>query len=161
MIKKRLGLVLGRFQPLHLGHILYLIGRAFRENDRVIICIGSAQKSDPLPIIERHERMEGQLKLLSYLQAAYRIVDLIDPIPMNIWPSYVKQVCGITDETSNTFYRSDILPKIYEKKLIELGFKITIVPRVPFYYKGPDGFYRLVDSASDIRRIHRELGGKI
>jgi len=42
-------LVLGRFQPLHHGHI-HLFSLAFKENDKVIICIDSAQLSEPFSI---------------------------------------------------------------------------------------------------------------
>lgn len=158
--RRRLGLVLGRFQPLHPGH-LFLIGRAFKENDRVIICIGSAQLSEPLSIEERHKRIEAQLEILGYQKGKYRIVDLVDPEPMDIWPSYVKKVCGVTNNTRNTFYRADRLPEKYRKELIELGFRVRIIKRKPFYYRDPSGFYRLLISASEIREIHKSLGKKI
>lgn len=158
--RKSLGLVLGRFQPLHPGH-LYLIGRAFKENDVVIVCIGSAQLSQPFSIKKRHKRIEAQLKILGYQKERYRIIDLIDPEPMGIWPSYVKKVCGIMNDTRNTFYRADRLPEKYRKELIKLGFRVRIIRRKPFYFRGPDGFYRLVTSASEIRDIHKKLGEEI
>ena len=45
-MKERVGLILGRFQPLHYGHI-QLMELAFAENNQLVICIGSAQKDDP------------------------------------------------------------------------------------------------------------------
>lgn len=39
----KLGLVIGRFQPLHNGHIS-LINKALEENDKVLVLIGSANK---------------------------------------------------------------------------------------------------------------------
>lgn len=151
-IKKKLGLVLGRFQPLHPGH-LYLFDLAFKENDRVIICIGSAQRAEPFSIEERHERIQKQLEILGYNRENYQIVNLVDPEPMEIWPNYVKEVCKITGETTNTFYRSDNLPERYEKELVKLGFRIRYVERKPFYHKGPDGFYRQMSSATEIRKM--------
>jgi len=159
-MKERLGLILGRFQPLHPGH-LYLFSLAFRENNKIIICIGSAQSSEPFSIKERHQRIQKQLEILGYDRERYRIVDLVDPKPMDIWPSYVKEICGITNETKNFFYRSDKLPKRYEQELARLGFRIRYVKRKPFYYRGPDGFYYQISSASEIKEIHRKLGKEI
>lgn len=157
MYKKRLGLVLGRFQPLHAGH-LHLIRSAFKENDEVVICIGSAQRADPLSIGERYFRIEKQLQILGYRHPKLRKVCLInDPEPMDSWPEYVKEHCGITDKTNNTFYRSEALPERYEGKLRQLGFAIRIVKRAPFYYRAPDGFYYLVSSTTEIREIHKKL----
>lgn len=150
--KKRLGLVLGRFQPLHPGH-LYLIDTAFKENDRIVICIGSAQLSEPLPIEKRSQNMKKQLEILGYDKNRYEIVELVDPEPMDVWPAHVKDTCRITDETENTFYRSDRLPKKYQAELEKLGFNIREVKRESFYHKAPDGFYRLVSSATEIRGL--------
>src|SRR3989344_3683432 len=43
--KYQTGLVIGRFQPLHLGH-KYLIEKALEVCDKLIIGIGSANKND-------------------------------------------------------------------------------------------------------------------
>lgn len=150
--KVTLGLVLGRFQPLHLGHI-YLINLAFKENDKVVICIGSAQKAEPLTIKERHERMQKQLEILGYPKDRFRIVDLIDPKPISIWPAYVKKVCKIDDSTQNTFYRGQKILERYVKDLKRLGFILRIIKRKPFYIQDQDGYYHLVNSATEIRKI--------
>ncbi len=155
-MKKKIGLALGRYQPLHYGHI-YLMEIAFQENDEVVICIGSAQKADPLPIEERHRRVEQQLLLIG--KKSYRIVDLVDPEVMEIWPGYVRSVCSISKETENTFYRAD--HDLDARTLEDLGresFNVKIVPRITFPYRAPNGLYYPVNSATDIKRIHRELG---
>ncbi len=151
--KKRLGLVLGRFQPLHPGH-LKLIDKAFKENDKVVICIGSAQNSKPFSIEERHKRIDKQLKILKYQK--YRIVDLKDIEDKEAWPSYLKNKCKITENTINTFYKADKLEEDYIKNLEKIGFRVVIVKRKKFYYKAPDGFYRLISSASEIRRLNKK-----
>lgn len=152
----KLGLVLGRFQPLHAGH-LHLIDLAFKQNDTVVICIGSAQISKPLSIEERHQRMAKQLKILGYPQHTYRIIDLIDPAPMKIWPKYVKETCKITDATYNTFYRGERCLKEETRELRSLGFHLRVIDKVRFFYKAPNGFYYLVKSATEIIKIHKQL----
>lgn len=152
---KKIGLVLGRFQPPHTGH-LFLIKKAFQENDEVIICIGSAQISNPLSIKERHNRIKMQMRLMR--RKNYRIVDLADPKPMRIWPSYVMKKCKITKKTINTFYRGKgDLPKHYKKSLEKLGFVIETIPRKSFIYKLKNHSYR-INSATEIIRIHKKLG---
>lgn len=160
MSKKKLGLFLGRFQPFHPGH-LFQLERVFRENDEVVICIGSAQKAEPLTIEERHRRMQKQLDILGYERKKYRIVDLVDPEPMKIWPFYVKETCAITNETENTFYRGEDIPDSHKKELEELGFKVKITGRFGFYYRASDGFYYLISSATEIRDLNQKLGGNI
>lgn len=156
-MRRRLGLVVGRFQPLHLGHSS-LMETAFRENDKVVICIGSAQKADPLSIKERRERIVEKLNSLGYDIRLYGIIGLDDIESDEEWPLYLKNGCGITDETKNTFYTSDNLPEDYAKAMKNFGFQIKIVARSSFNYKAPDGRYYTVSSATEIRGIHKRLG---
>jgi cytidyltransferase-like protein len=155
--KKKLGLILGRLQPLHLGH-LYLMGLAFEENEIVRICIGSAQLSDPLSAAERHERLDRQLEILGYDRARYEIFELEDIASMEDWPAFLKNGCRITDETENTFYTTEDLTGSYEDGMKAQGFRIKVVARQPFYIKAPDNFYYLVSSATQIREIYKKLG---
>ena len=68
MRRYRLGLVLGRFQGLHIGHEA-VIRRALRNCDRVIVQIGSADKAgtrhDPFPAGLRKEMLEAMFPRLS------------------------------------------------------------------------------------------------
>jgi len=58
----RVGLMVGRFQPLHNGH-LKSINRIIRDCETAIICLGSAQKSrelhDPYTVEERMEMLRN------------------------------------------------------------------------------------------------------
>jgi len=150
-----IGLVLGRFQPLHPGH-LELIDTAMQNNDEVVVCIGSAQLAEPFTIEQRHEYMDKQLQVL-HPDKKWRIVDLIDPEPMDIWPEYVKEKTGIEGE-GHKFYRADKLPEIYEDRLKNLGFAVVYITRKPFYYWFPDGLHRRVSSATEIKAVYEELG---
>ena len=153
----KMGLVIGRFQPLHPGHS-FLIETALCENDRVVICIGSAQKADPLPVEERRRRVVERLNILGYDAELYEIIGLDDIGSDERWPLYLKEGCGITDETKNTFYTSDNLPENYLRAMRNLGFQIRTIARSPFYYEAPDGKFYSVSSATEIRGIHRCLG---
>jgi cytidyltransferase-like protein len=155
---KKTGLVLGRFQPLHPGH-LELIHIAMQKCDEVVVCIGSAQLAEPFTVEQRHNYLQRQLEVL-HPGKNWRLVDLVDPEPIDTWPEDVKQQCGITGD-ENIFYRSDQLPEVYETKLKDLGFTIKYVPRVPFYYWFPDGLHRRVNSATEIKAIFEELGVEI
>ncbi len=152
------GLVLGRFQPLHPGH-LDLINTAMQECDEVVVCIGSAQRNEPFTIEQRHQHLDKQLSIL-HPDKKWRLVDLIDPVPMEIWPEYVKEQCEIEGE-GHKFYRADKLPEEYEEKLKILGFMVVYAARRPFYYMFPDGLYRYVSSATEIKAVYEELGEPI
>ncbi len=155
MILTKVGLLLGRFQPFHQGHLL-LMKIILKENEKLVVCIGSAQKAEPFTIEERHSLIEKQLKVL-FPANRFEIFDLVDPEPMDTWPETVKKVCGISDVDENTFYRADKLERKYIKKLEALGFKVKIVKRKPFLYEAPDSKYYPVSSATEIKKIHERL----
>lgn len=54
-------LIIGRFQPFHIGHELF-IKKALKENESVIIAIGSSQESrtkkNPFSLIERKKMIQ-------------------------------------------------------------------------------------------------------
>lgn len=153
----KIGLVVGRFQPLHPGHIL-LIKTALCENNRAVVCIGSAQKADPLSVEERRERITEKLNSLGYNTRLYKIIGLDDIGSDERWPLYLKEGCGITNETRNTFYTSDNLPENYLEAMRNLGFQIRTTVRNSFHYETPDGKFHEVSSATEIREIHGRLG---
>ena len=154
---KKIGLVVGRFQPLHLGHI-FLMETAFRENDKIVICIGSAQKADPLSVKERRRRIVEKLNFLRYDTRLYEIFELDDIGSDEEWPLYLKKGCEITDETKNTFYTSDNLPESYLEAMRNLGFQIKAVDRGSFNYEAPNGRFYTVSSATEIRKVHKRFG---
>ena len=66
------GLILGRFQPFHLGH-LSVIQEILNEQIEPIICIGSAQKGNtkdnPFTTVERKTMIKA---VMSNLDCEYR-----------------------------------------------------------------------------------------
>ncbi|MEA2098410.1 MAG: adenylyltransferase/cytidyltransferase family protein [Patescibacteria group bacterium] len=156
-MKKRIGLVVARMQPLHPGHIV-LMETAFRENDKIVICIGSAQKADPLHIGERRKRIVERLNSLGYDVGLYKIFELDDIESDKEWPLYLKNGCEIAGGTENTFYTSDNLPKDYLKAMRDLGFRIRIIERGSFDYEASNGTVHTVSSATEIREICERFG---
>lgn len=64
MKKYKIGLLIGRFQPFHKGH-LWLLRESFRWIDKLIIGIGSANRQDeenPFTFEERRSMLEVVLK---------------------------------------------------------------------------------------------------
>jgi len=83
-------LIIGRFQPFHLGH-LRLIEFAAREVDSLIIGIGSSQESNtrenPFSADERRRMIENSIKGIEF-----KIFDIPDVNNDKIWVSHVKEI---------------------------------------------------------------------
>src|SRR3972149_6758501 len=110
---KKIGIILGRFQPLHDGHMC-LFDQAFKENDLVLIAIGSAQEADPLPANHRHQILTEKLSS-KYSPDKFKIIEVNDiDQPIEVWVKYLKQKLGLTDKTKNNYYTAcrgnDFLP---------------------------------------------------
>ena len=73
------GLILGRFQPFHLGH-LKLIKSIVNEQIEPVICIGSAQYSytaeNPFTVEERKKMIEEVMKDLDCKYSIFGIPDI-------------------------------------------------------------------------------------
>ena len=58
------GLILGRFQPLHMGH-LSLFENVIEKKEKIIVCIGSSDKKrtkeNPYNALERTQMIESVL----------------------------------------------------------------------------------------------------
>ena len=154
---KKVGLAVLRMQPLHPGHVS-LIETAFCENDEIVICIGSAQKAEPLPIEERRRRIVEKLSSLGYDTRLYEIFELDDIKSDEEWPLYLKNGCEIADGTENAFYTSDDLPEDYLEAMRDLGFRIRTIERGSFDYEASDGTIHIVSSATKIREICERFG---
>lgn len=153
----KLGLVVGRFQPMHDGH-RYLIKMAIEENDEVVICVGSAQVKILFTAKERVRMVRDFLETLDLKNKKIKVKALKDIKSDEKWPSYLKGRCGITDETENIFYTGDNnLPKSYLNNMKKLGFRIEVAERNQFEYKGPDGKVYTFTCATQIRNLHKEL----
>ena len=84
------GLILGRFQPFHLGH-LRLIEAVKNDNLEPMICIGSAQegrtKDNPFTTVERRIMIEA---VVSRLDCKYQIYEIPDVNNNNLYVSHLE-----------------------------------------------------------------------
>ena len=149
------GLVLGRFQPLHPGH-LRLIDMAVQECDEVVVCIGSAQTAEPLTLAQRRTYLGRQLGAL-YTDKNWRLDEVYNTSNAAVWPQHLKDSCGL-DSNNLRLYRGNQLPLEDEEKFKQIGFEVFYVTRQPFFYKAPNGLYYKVSSATEIRAIYQDLG---
>jgi len=155
--KQKLGLVVGRFQPLHSGH-KFLIEKAIAENDIIVICIGEARKSDPLSLEERKKTLGKYLEKAVIRDKTVKIVHVEDVESDEMWVMDLVAKSGITGETANTFYFADKkLPKTYLDALKKHGIGEKIVKRISFDYRTPDRKSHKVNSATQIRKLHEDL----
>lgn len=156
-IIKKLGLVVGRFQPLHTGH-KFLIEKAIFENNLAVICIGSARETDPLTLKDRTRRLKKYLKNAEISDKKIKIVHVKDVETDELWVKNLIEAANITRRTDNVFYSADQkLPEAYLCALEKHGIHVNIVERITFSYKTPDGKIHRVSSATQIRRLHDRL----
>ena len=84
-------LIIGRFQPFHMGHIL-LIEEAAKEADHIIIGIGSSQegrtRSNPFTAAERREMIERSVKI----EKKYSVYEIPDVNDDKRWVSHVEKI---------------------------------------------------------------------
>jgi len=84
-------LIIGRFQPFHLGHVR-LIEEAAKEADHILIGIGSSQeghtKNNPFTAAERREMIERSLSI----GKKYSVYDIPDIGNDKKWVSHVDSI---------------------------------------------------------------------
>ncbi|MEM0374834.1 MAG: nicotinamide-nucleotide adenylyltransferase [Nitrososphaerota archaeon] len=106
----RRGLLIGRFQPFHIGH-LKAIEQAASENDEVIVGIGSAQYSytldNPFTAGERIEMIRIGLRSAGFDLGRFVPVPIPDVGEHHLWMSRVRATVPRFDVlyTNNPFVR--------------------------------------------------------
>jgi nicotinamide-nucleotide adenylyltransferase len=88
------GLLLGRFQPFHNGH-LFALRLILKENDRAVVVIGSAQAShdaeNPFSAGERCEMIRASLTEKELARTANIPIEDINRYPL--WVAHVESRC--------------------------------------------------------------------
>ncbi|MFG1520056.1 MAG: nicotinamide-nucleotide adenylyltransferase [Thermoplasmataceae archaeon] len=111
-------LVVGRFQPFHLGH-LEVIKSILRENSSVIIGIGSAQYShtlkDPFTAGERHLMISRSLEENKIYD--FYLVPIED---VNSNPLWVAHVESLTPRFSKVYTNNPLVKRLFMEKKYEV-----------------------------------------
>lgn len=151
------GVLLGRFQEFHFGHLRMMLN-ILQQCDFLVVCVGSAQIADPFTGEERCALIDKQLDILGFSSERRLVVVMDDPVPIAQWPKRMWEVCGLRPEDENILFRSDDdIPQEQKEALVNLGVKLVVTRREPFYHKCDDGLYWLVASGTEIRRINKAL----
>ena len=93
------GLLIGRFQPFHFGH-LYLIKKALEEVEKLIIGIGSANiknRDNPLSFEQRKKLLDAVFKKENLVKKISKIAPINDYSDDNIWLEKTLDVIGAID----------------------------------------------------------------
>jgi nicotinamide-nucleotide adenylyltransferase len=89
-----IGLILGRFQPFHNGH-LFALRLILKQNERAIVVIGSAQashdKENPFSAGERLEMIRASMTDDELIRTAIIPIEDINRYPL--WVAHVESRC--------------------------------------------------------------------
>ena len=135
------GLILGRFQPFHFGH-LKLIESIVNDKVLPLICIGSAQYShtvdNPFTVKERKEMI---MAVLQSLNCEYEIFEVPDINNYDLYVSHLETFVPIFDQI---YSGNPIVQRLFD----EAGYKVVKLQM----------FNREVWEGSAIRLAMREGG---
>lgn len=124
-------LFIGRFQPFHNGH-LEMIKKILKENKRIIIVIGSAEKNyigtNPLTASERFQLIEESLKEAKIPAEKYCIIPVLNVNNYALWVNHINIYVPPYDKL---YTGSKIVKACYEEKYQKpKGPKIVQLKRI-------------------------------
>ncbi len=124
--KSNIALFIGRFQPLHHGHI-YVIKAILKRYYKVKIGIGSSQVSntlnDPFNKEEREEFIRSAIEKRKISSKRYEIYYIPDIFNAKKWVDHVISIIG---EFDSIYSNSDWVRELFRNKGIRVENKITI-----------------------------------
>ncbi|MFW9948572.1 MAG: nicotinamide-nucleotide adenylyltransferase, partial [Candidatus Thorarchaeota archaeon] len=124
--KKEIALFVGRFQPLHHGHI-YILTKILKQYKKLKIGIGSSQlskiKSNPFTYKERLNFISSALNKRGINPDRVEIFPIPDIFNANRWVDHVISIVG---EFDTIFSNSDWVRQLFQNKGITVGQKIEI-----------------------------------
>lgn len=125
-LKNDTALFIGRFQPLHHGHV-HVIKTILKTHGKIIIGIGSSQlsniKNDPFTSTERKQFIEAMLKKRNIEPKRYEIVEIPDVFDAKKWVNHVVSIVG---EFNIVFSNSDWVRNLFLNNGYVLGKKVEI-----------------------------------
>lgn len=124
-------LFIGRFQPFHLGH-LSVVQQALKENDFLIIGIGSSQYShardNPFTFEERKTMITAALDEAKISRARYTLLALPDIHDDAQW---VDHVISLVPQFDRVYTGSPIVKKLFKKHKDHAKFPVVDVEFLP------------------------------
>jgi len=113
------GLILGRFQPLHMGH-LSLFEAVIDDGNELLICIGSSNEertnNNPYTSLERNRMIRS---VLSNYNCKYDIFEIPD---INNNDLYVKHLESMVPEFNLVYSGNKLVKKLFENA----GYSVII-----------------------------------
>lgn len=122
-MKDRIGLILGRFQPIHRGHI-HLMQHALKQCASIVIVVGSTNVSDDKNPFSFDQRKNMIIKALAKFNLSSRVKGII-AVPDN--PSddaWMKSIENGVGEFDVVFGNNEWPNKIFESA----GYSVVRVP---------------------------------
>ncbi|MFX0006108.1 MAG: nicotinamide-nucleotide adenylyltransferase [Promethearchaeota archaeon] len=124
--KNSIALFIGRFQPLHHGH-LYVIKQILKSRNFLKIGIGSSQLShtlnDPFTSEERKMFLIKALEKRGISSSSYEIYDIPDIFNATKWVDHVISIVG---EFNSIYSNSDWVRELFSNKGIKVEKKLSI-----------------------------------
>ncbi len=124
--KRNTALFIGRFQPLHHGHI-YVLNKIFKSYKKIKIGIGSSQlsktKTDPFTSEERVSFINSALKVRNIIPDRFEIFAIPDIFNANKWVDHVISIVGDFD---TIYSNSDWVRQLFQNKGFIVGEKLEI-----------------------------------
>ncbi len=131
--KKEIALFIGRFQPLHHGHI-YILNYLLKNYRLIKIGIGSSQlsktKSDPFTSKERIQFIQAALEKRGISSGKYKIYEIPDIFNAKKWVNHVVSIVGNFD---TIFSNSEWVRQLFQNQGYRLGRRLFIFKKK---YKG-------------------------
>lgn len=119
----KIGLVVGRFQPFHKGH-LHLIKKALIAADKIIIAVGSSNitdKDNPLSYKTRVKMLKKVISEEGIVDRVIKIVSSPDHPSDDVWLNKLLKNVGRFDIAfGNNDWTNGILEKV--------GYKVASIP---------------------------------
>lgn len=146
MKKYQLAVVIGRFQPLHIGHE-ELIKNALLHAEHVLLLLGSSNESrtvkNPFTFYERRDMIEK-----AFISSVYRLS--IKPLPdTNNNTSWIKSVGKLIQSTSNELKVTDVCFIVCDKDTSTTDSN-DLLRQLPYSVIPIPSFYSI--SATSIRQ---------
>ena len=127
--KKDVALFLGRFQPLHHGHI-YMLNKILKSYKKIKIGVGSSQlsktKSNPFTYEERVNFITSALNKRGIPSQRFNIYPIPDIFNASKWVNHVISIVG---SFNTIFSNSDWVRQLFQNEGYIVGEKIGIFKR--------------------------------